>query len=196
MFHMPGHEVHVEAEEIDELAGGVDLGLERGLRLAEHRRGVERRAVLAGEKIGSLQEHGRAGFPRQRRPVLLRGQSGLDRGLDLALARLVVHAEHVLVVVRHDAEARFSRADVPSVDDARNVDFLAAELFQLRLELGLLLRAGAVRVDRLVFRHLDLGDACDHRAPPFVHVASLPKEGLCAAGRPLDEKRAEIRSAI
>ena len=33
--------VDVEAPEVDQLAGRVDLGLERRLRLAEHRRGVE-----------------------------------------------------------------------------------------------------------------------------------------------------------
>ena len=52
----PRHELDVEAVEVDHLAGRVDLGLVRGLRLAEHRRGVERRAPRAGQELGCAEE--------------------------------------------------------------------------------------------------------------------------------------------
>ena len=55
-----------------ELAGRVDLGLVRGLRLAEHRGRVERVAPRAGEQLGRAQEHGGALLPGPARPVLPR----------------------------------------------------------------------------------------------------------------------------
>ena len=81
------HELDVEAQEVDQLAGGVDLGLVRGLRLAEHRRGVERRAPRAGEQLGGAQEDRGALLPGQARPVLPRLAGGADRALDLGLRR-------------------------------------------------------------------------------------------------------------
>ena len=78
------HELDVEAEEVDQLAGGVDLGLVRGLRLAEHRRRVERRRATgpasssaARRKTAARSSHGR------------RDQSAvrLARGVDRLLRR-------------------------------------------------------------------------------------------------------------
>ena len=46
--------VRVEAPEVDQLAGRVDLGLEDRLRLAEHGGGVERGAPGGGEQLGGL----------------------------------------------------------------------------------------------------------------------------------------------
>ena len=48
--------VDVEAPEVDELAGRVDLGLEGGLRLAEHGRRVEPLPPRTGEQVGGLEE--------------------------------------------------------------------------------------------------------------------------------------------
>ena len=60
------HEVGVEAPEVDELAGGVDLGLEDGLGLAEHGGRVGLVAARAGEQVGGLQEDRGAVVPRHR----------------------------------------------------------------------------------------------------------------------------------
>src|SRR2546427_2780837 len=50
--------VHVESKEIDQLAGRIDLRLMRGLRLAEHGRAVDDRAVPRGQEIRGLEKHG------------------------------------------------------------------------------------------------------------------------------------------
>ena len=63
----------VEAEEVDHLARGVDLGLVRGLRLAEHRRRVERRPPRA--RRGARR---RAGRPRRARAT---ASATIRRGL-------------------------------------------------------------------------------------------------------------------
>ena len=97
----PRHELDVEAEEVDQLGGGVDLGLVHRLRLVEHRRGDERRPPRAGEKLGRAQEHGGALLPRRPAPVLPGLGGRLDRLLHLGLAALVDVGEHVALAVRH-----------------------------------------------------------------------------------------------
>ena len=62
-----------------ELAGRVDLGLVRGLRLPEHRRGVERVAPRPGEQLGGAQEDRGALLPRPARPVLPGRRGRVDR---------------------------------------------------------------------------------------------------------------------
>ena len=52
---LPG-ERDVEPPEVDELAGRVDLGLDRRLGLAEHRRRVEPVAPRPGQQVGRLEE--------------------------------------------------------------------------------------------------------------------------------------------
>jgi hypothetical protein len=61
--------VDVELEEVDELAGGVDLGLVRRLRLAEHGRGVEAVAELGAQAGRGAQEDGRAVLPGEGGPL-------------------------------------------------------------------------------------------------------------------------------
>ena len=52
--------VGVEAPEVDDLARGIDLRLERRLRLPQHRRGVERVAPRRRQQLGRLEQHRRA----------------------------------------------------------------------------------------------------------------------------------------
>ena len=61
--------VDVEAPEVDDLDGRVDLGLEGRLRLAEHRRGVERVAPGGRQKLGGLQDDGGAIVERPAAPI-------------------------------------------------------------------------------------------------------------------------------
>ncbi len=107
------HELDVEAPEVDELAGGVDLRLVRGLRLAEHRRGVERLPPRAGEQLGGAEEDGGALLPRRARPVLPRVGRGGDRALDLGRAALVDVGEDVRALVRHRRPRTCRRSGPP-----------------------------------------------------------------------------------
>ena len=59
----------VEAPEVDQLAGRVDLRLKRRLRLPQHRRRVDRGAPGRGEQLGRLQEDRRAILERPVRPL-------------------------------------------------------------------------------------------------------------------------------
>ena len=61
-------EVHVEAPEVGQLAGRVDVGLVARLALAQHRRGVDRVAPRARQQIGGLQEDGGSVVEAQRPP--------------------------------------------------------------------------------------------------------------------------------
>ena len=125
---MRGHVVDVEAPEVDELAGGVDLGLVRRLRLAEHRRGVERVAPRAGEQLGGAQEDGGAILPRRARPVVPGVAGGVDRALDSSAPRALVDVgEHVRVAVRHDGFEGRAGAHLLAADDEREVDALGGQ---------------------------------------------------------------------
>ncbi len=62
----------VEAQEVDQLAGRVDLGLLRGLALAEHRRGVQQVTSGSCQQLRRTQEHRCPLVERRGRPVGLR----------------------------------------------------------------------------------------------------------------------------
>jgi hypothetical protein len=59
----------VEAPEVDQLARRVDLGLEGGLRLAEHRGRIERLPPRGCEQLGRAQKDRSAIFPCPVAPV-------------------------------------------------------------------------------------------------------------------------------
>ena len=97
--------VDVEAPEVDQLAGRVDLGLEGRLRLAEHRGGVDPLAPRAGEQVGGLEQDRAALVERQRAPRRRGVGGGLRRRPWRRPGRVLQDAEHVLVVVRlHDLD--------------------------------------------------------------------------------------------
>ena len=144
------HVLDVEAPEVDELAGGVDLGLVRGLRLAEHRGRVQRLPPRAGEELGRAEEDGGALLPRRPRPVLPGVGRGGDRRLDLGRAALVDVGEDVAALVRHDRFERVAGADVLAADHERDLEALGRELVEAAPELVALGAAGLVAVHRLV----------------------------------------------
>ena len=154
----------VEPPEIDQLAGGVDLGLEDRLRLAEHRRRVEGRAPGGGEQLGGLQDDRRAVFPGPRRPFLVRFARGRDRLLDVLAGGLVPLGQNVAVVVRHDGRGGRAAADLLAPDAEGDLDPLRGHGLEPRLQLQPLRRARPVALDRLV-------DRCGH--------APVPREGRC-----------------
>src|SRR5215204_2403363 len=126
----PRHELDVEAEEVDQLARGVDLGLVRRLRLAEHRSGVERVAPRAGEQLGGAEEDSGTLLPRPARPVLPRLRGGVDRRLHVLSAALVDVGKDVLLVVGHHGRARVAGGDVLAADHERDLDALVAHLLE------------------------------------------------------------------
>ena len=147
------HEVGVEAPEVDQLAGGIDLGLEDRLALVEHGRRVGGVAPGPGEQVGGPQQHRGPLLPTRRAPLVPGLPGGLGRRLDLRSAGLVEGGEHVLVVVRADGLADVARAHLLASNDERDLDLLGRHLVQSLLEGLLLRRARSIRPHRLVGRH-------------------------------------------
>lgn len=75
--------VNVEAEEVCQLGGGVNLGLPCVFTLAEDGRGHDLIPVLVGDEVGSLEEDGRTVGEGQSLPGGLGGQSSLDGPVDI-----------------------------------------------------------------------------------------------------------------
>ena len=121
----PGHELDVETEKVDRFAGGVDLRLMRGLRLAEHRGRVQRVAPRAGQQLGRAQQHRGALLPRPARPVGPGGRGRVDRELHVLRAALVHVRENVILVVGHDGLLEVAGGDVLAADHERDLDALA-----------------------------------------------------------------------
>ena len=90
-------EVDVEAPEVDELAGGVDLGLVGRLALPEHRRGVDPRPPRPGEQVGGLEEDRGAVVEGQVAPRGGGGDGGIRGGGGVGLRRAAGHPEHLAV---------------------------------------------------------------------------------------------------
>ena len=109
----PRREVHVEAEEVAELAGGVDFGLMRGLGLAEHGGRVDRSRQGPAQQVGGPQEYGRAILPGRAGPLRPGPRRRLDRVRHVRLAALVDGAEDVAVVVRHHGREGGAGAGAP-----------------------------------------------------------------------------------
>ena len=144
--------MHVEAPEVRELARRIDLGLERRLRLAEHRGRVERRAPARGEQLRRAQEDAGALLEGPVPPVRPCALRRVDRLRDVLRGGVVPHPEHVLVRVRHHDVGGLAGADLASIDDNGNVDVLGRHRVEPRLELGALGSAGRVAANGLVHR--------------------------------------------
>jgi hypothetical protein len=149
--------VGIEAEEVDQLAGRVDLSLEDGLRLVEHGGGVERVAPRSGQQLGGLQEHRGAVLPRHFRPLAPRGGGGLDGHVDLFLAGLVIGGQDMLMIVGAHGLGGVAGADFLAADDQRDFDLLGEHLPHRGLERHLFGRSRSIGPDGFVdgFRNGD-----------------------------------------
>ena len=136
-----------------ELAGRVDLGLVRGLRLAEHGRGVDPLAPRTGQQVGGASRIA----PRSSKSSARQSGAAVSAALIAAAASAWVEslerAQHVLVVVRLDH--RHSHRRPPCAGrrcSARRSCSRRSSLLELgdqRLPLGAAGRVGQVRlVDR------------------------------------------------
>src|SRR5213082_3440767 len=162
--------VHVEAEEIDQLARSVDLRLMRGLRLAEHGGAVDDRPVPCRQQLRGLEKHGAPPLKPPRRPLAPRVPSRRDRGLHLRGPRLMRLGEHVAMAMRHHHVHRPAGVDVFATDDEGNLELAAGELFHGPFELPPRRGPRGVTQDRLVDGGRDLGNA--------VHDANLHRRGV------------------
>ena len=140
--------VDVEAPEVDQLAGGVDLGLERGLRLAEHGGGVEPLPPRAGQQVGRLEDDRAALVERHRAPGRGGVEGGLHGGLGVLGGGVLERREDVLVVVGlDDLHLRAATVAPTAVDDRaqrRLAALLALELGDQGVPLGAARRVGQV----------------------------------------------------
>jgi hypothetical protein len=155
--------VHVETQEVDQLAGAVDLRLMGRLALAQHGRGVDERAVAAGEQVRRLEKHGRAVLEPPVGPVALRLQRGVYGPRHQLRRRLVEVAEHPGVAVR-GGDRHGSAAVRPTVDHDRDVGPLRTDRAQRGLERGAFGAARGICEDWLVAGERDIR-----------RVAHLPK---------------------
>ena len=143
--------VDVEPQEVDQLARRVDLRLERGLRLAEHGRGVETLAPRAREQLGGLEQDGGALVERQGAPARRRLLGRGDRVTSVGLGGTLQHAEHVLVVVGlYDADLGPASHPLLPADGGGQLELAGLLELQLRLELGSFGGTRGVREVRLV----------------------------------------------
>ena len=146
-------EVHVEAQEVDQLAGGVDLGLVGRLRLAQHRGGGDRLAPGPGQQVGGAQEHRGPLVEGQVAPGRGAAWRGLDGVGDVGVGGVGVAADHRGVPVRlDDVVLGAGAAAAAAADHLLDVQRLGGELGQLGLQPRPLGAAGCVVVHRLVGR--------------------------------------------
>src|SRR5262249_50272377 len=91
--------VDVEPEEVDELAGAVDLRLEGRLALSQHGGRVEALAMAGGQKVGGPEEYRGAVLESPVAPVTLCVHRGGNGGIDRGLVGLVKRGEHPRVAM-------------------------------------------------------------------------------------------------
>ena len=130
--------VRIEAPEVGQLAGRIDLCLESRLALAQHRRCVEHRAPARRKQVGRFEEDGGPVDQRPVRPVAPRFPGCLDRGGDFFRAGLVHLGEHMAMAVRHHRVDGLAGTDFLAADDDRDLDLAAAEILEGLLQLAAL----------------------------------------------------------
>ena len=138
------HVLHVEAQEVRELAGRVDLRLENVLALGQHGGRVHPRPVRSAEQVGRLQEDRRTVLPGHGLPGRLRRQRGINGPLHMVGRAEVGMADGVLVIVRRRYRAPVVRRHAFGADPHGQVLLLLQEAFQFVDDLLPLRGAGRV----------------------------------------------------
>ena len=140
----------IEAQKVDELAGGIDFRLEGTLAPGEHRPGIEFGPVFAGNQLGGLEEDGAALLPAKGLPLSLCRQRRIDGHPHLGGPGFMVGGEQVAVVVGHHHFAGCTGGDTLAVDDQRDLQGPGAGLGQGLFEPPSLRAVRGIGEDRFV----------------------------------------------
>ena len=154
--------VYVEAEEVDQLTGTVDLRLVGVLALGQHGGRVDLRTVWTREQVGGLQEDGRAMLERHVLPLGLGLQCGVDGGTHVFGLAMVRGAQVVRVFVRWAHLAHVGRFNGMAGDPHRRVDPGAQAPVHLGLQCFALRCAGCVAQNGFVGGGGDVEDGVGH----------------------------------
>src|SRR5665647_3052256 len=161
--HDPPSEVDIEPPEVDQLAGGVDLGLVAGLGLAQHRGGDNPCPPWPGKQVGRLEQDGRAIVEGQGTPGGCRRHGRRDCSLGLGLGRLPHCPEDLLVGVRlAHVDLLAGTGDPLATDRVRQIHAATAQLGQSCLELSAFGTARRIVQNRLVDWGRNLGHSIHH----------------------------------
>mmetsp|Transcript_28593 Transcript_28593/g.46917 ORF Transcript_28593/g.46917 Transcript_28593/m.46917 type:complete len:276 (-) Transcript_28593:185-1012(-) len=115
------HKLRSKPPEIDELGGGINLGLPHRLALSEHGGRVQLVAVHLGQQPRRLGKDGQAILDRQRLKLLLALHGALNRFLQHLRRGLMIRADRLRLVVWHKLLASLTRAYLFAIDNAWNV---------------------------------------------------------------------------
>ena len=162
--------MHVEAQEVDEFARGIDLSLEYRLALVEHRGGVDRVSPGSREEVGRLEEDRCTILPGHPRPFGVRGRAGVYRFLDFGRPGTVALRKDMGVPMRHYGVDRVTGSDLFTTDDQRDLDLLRRQFGQPGLERRSLGVAGSVVPDGFVLGGRDPRCA--------IHLLDFPFQGF------------------
>ncbi len=185
LFQQPPGVVHVEAPEVDQLAGGVDLRLVHRLGLAADRGGVDRGPPRAAQQVGGLEQDRGPVIERQRAPAGRRRGGGLDGVRHVLVGRVAHGPEHVPEVVRrHDFDGFPGTDALPAADGHGQLGPFPGQLFDLAFHGRPLVASRHVLVNRLVgwLRYVGHGV---HERPPWLPgiVDGHSMRTRCGTGR-------------
>jgi hypothetical protein len=174
---LPG-EMNIEPPEVDQLAGRVDLGLDRRFGLPEDGGAVQCRPPRPGKEIGGLQEDSGAVIERQRPPggrCLARSVNGRA---DVVLRRVAESAKYGMPVVWLDNVDLLAAAQpLGAADRHRELHPFRGELLDPLLQGEPLLASRGVRLDRFVDRVRHYGDGVHAGVCSTIVLA----DGVCHA---------------
>ncbi len=149
---------HVEPQEVDQLAGAVDLRLVRRFALPEHGGRVEPLPPLSGQHVGRLEEHRRSVLEPPMAPLALRLDRGGHGGVDCRRIGLVQPGQHARMAVGRDDVLSDAAPDLATTDHGRDLGPLIPHRGERALERRPLGRAGRIAQDWLVVGMGDIGD--------------------------------------
>jgi hypothetical protein len=158
----PLREMHVEPEEVDQLARAIDLGLVGGLALTQHGSAIEQLPVPGSQELRGPQENGGPVLEPPVAPVPLSLDRCLHGRIDSLAVGLMHLGQHPLVAVRRHHVLSCAGAYFSATHDSWDVGPLGADGGERRLQ-GRSLRASrGVIQHRLVVGFGDVPGTAHH----------------------------------